>query len=163
MKLSKTKYVTVTGIGIALYVAVSFLLKIPLVNHISLDLGYIILGVYCYLYGGIVGAIVAGVGCTLVSYLSSGFFPTGWLLGNLAIGFICGWFFQTGRSMWLNVLVTIASVFLGILIIKTAVEVPLYGVPLEAKLVSNSVAFITDSITMVIGVLIAPRIKKILK
>ena len=65
--------------------------------------------------------------------------------------------------MWLNILVTVASVFLGILVIKTAIEVPLYGVPLQAKLVSDSVASITDGITMIIGVVIAPKIQGILK
>ena len=30
----------VVGLGIALYVALSFVAKIPLVGHISLDLGY---------------------------------------------------------------------------------------------------------------------------
>lgn len=160
MSLDRTRRITATGIGIALYAVVSMILKIPLVNHITLDLRYVVLGVYCYLYGGTIGAIVGAVGCVLVSYFTTGFFPAGWLVGNTAIGSICGSYFKYRKSMAKNILVTIASIILGILVIKTAIEVLLYGVPLQAKLVSDSVASITDSITMVIGVLIAPKIAR---
>lgn len=68
----KTKDICLTALGIALYVCVSMLIKIPVVGHISLDLGYIVLAVYCYTYGGISGAIVGCCGCFLVSLIASG-------------------------------------------------------------------------------------------
>ena len=86
-----TKKVAIIGLGIALYVAISMLLKIPIgIGHLALDLGYIVLAVYCYLYGATIGAIVGACGCTLVSLLASGMFPLGWLLGNAFIGCACG-------------------------------------------------------------------------
>lgn len=82
----KLKFICATAFGIALYVAVSMLIKIPVIGHISLDLGYIVLAVYCYIMGPASGAIVGGIGCTFVSLLASGWFPAGWLLGNAFIG-----------------------------------------------------------------------------
>ena len=91
--MKKTKKICPTALGIALYVALSMTAKIPFVGQISLDLGYIVLAVYCWMFGSVVGGIVGAVGCTLVSLLASGWFPPGWLVANLYIGLFCGWIF----------------------------------------------------------------------
>lgn len=157
------KFICVTALGIAVYVAVSMLLKIPLgVGHLALDLGYIVLAVYCFTMGPISGAIVGAVGCTFISLLSSGWFPIGWLLGNAFIGACCGCMYKLKKDkMWLNCLYTILIVFVGIGVIKTAIECLLYNIPFPVKFAKNAVAFATDAIVMCIGVSIAPKIEKI--
>lgn len=152
-----TKRICVTALGIALYVVVSMTIKIPMIAHISLDLGYIVLAVYCYHFGPVSGAIVGGAGCVLISLLTSGWFPPGWLLGNIAIGGLCGSQYKKNGS-FNNIVVTVLSIATGIWVIKTAVECTLYGIPVSVKLVSNGVAAITDAVVMCIGVLIAQKL-----
>lgn len=153
-----TKKLCLTALGIALYVVLSMTVKIPMIAHISIDLGYIVLAVYCYHFGPVSGAVVGGASCVLVSLLSSGWFPPGWMLGNIAIGGLCGSQYKE-RATINNIIVTVLSIATGIWVIKTAVECPLYGIPVSVKLVSNGVAAITDAIVMCIGVLIAPKLR----
>ncbi len=160
--MSKTKSVCLTGIGIALYVVLSMLIKIPVIGHISLDLGYIVLAIYCYFYGEISGAIVGACGCFLVSLLGSGWIGIGWPLGNLFIGAVCGRTYKMKKwDILFHILFTIVAVFIGIGLIKTIIECAMYSIPFEVKFVKDCVAFIMDAITMCIGLLIANNIKKI--
>lgn len=158
------KKIVLTALGIALYVAVSMLLKIPLgVGFIALDLGYIVFAVYCHLYGPTMGAIVGAGGCVLVSLLTNGLFPIGWALGQIAIGVICGLVYTRCEKAWIKILASIGAVAIGILGIKTLVECTLYGIPLAVKLTKNGVAAAADAVVMLIGLGIAPRIKQLAK
>lgn len=150
--------ICVTGLGVALYVALSFVAKIPLIGHISLDLGYIALAIYAYYFGPVIAAIVGGCGCVLVSLLASGWFPFGWLLGNIAIGIICGKEYSRG-DLLSRLIVTILAVLFGVAIVKTVVECLLFSIPLMAKLPKNAIAAAVDAIAMVLGLLLAPKIK----
>ena len=87
--MKKTTKITLTAVGVAMYVVLSMIAKIPVIAHISLDLGYIVLAVYCYHMGAVSGMIVGGAGCVLVSLLTTGWFPPGWFAGNLLIGLWC--------------------------------------------------------------------------
>lgn len=151
------KWLTLVALGIALYFVLSLSIKIPLINHISLDLGYIVLAVYCYAMGWLPGMIIGGTGCVLISLLTSGWFPPGWFLANLLIGSGCGLFYKQDRPIY-NSFISVIFVFLGVMLIKSLVESYMFGIPLEAKLITNAIAASTDSLGMVIGVLIAPRI-----
>ena len=147
--MSKTKKICLTALGIALYVCVSMLIKIPVVGHISLDLGYIVLAVYCYIYGGVSGAIVGSCGCFLVSLIASGWIAIGWPLGNFLIGALCGAVYartkgKSGATL-INTAVTVAAVFVGVAVIKTVVECALYSLPVAAKFAKNLVAFSMDA------------------
>lgn len=167
-KYMNTKKICITALGVALYVCVSMLLKIPLIAHISFDLGYIVLAVYCYHFGALPGAVVGGGGAVLVSLLASGWFPPGWMLGNVAIGYICGSVFATSKDnvaecvktkiLISNIVTAFISVIIGIWIIKTVIEVSLYGVPVSVKLLTNGVAALTDAIVMCVGVIIAEKL-----
>lgn len=162
-----TKYITTVALGVALYVALSMVAKIPIpVGHLALDLGYVVLAVYAYSVGPVAAAIVGGVGCVAVSMLSSGWFPIGWLLGNILIGILCGGDYRHGRTAR-NVFVSIYSVLLGILVVKTVVECSLYDIPYMVKIPKNLVAATMDAVVMSFGsafaALIHPQIKKILR
>lgn len=160
---NSTKRICLIAMGIALYVCVSMIISIPIVGHISLDLGYIVLAIYCYLYGSVAGAIVGTGGCFFVSLLSSGWIPIGWMLGNLFIGVICGRAYSVTKgekyAPWINLFVTIVAVFVGIGLIKTVVECVLYSIPVSVKFAKDLVAFAMDATTMCAGLLLSSKIK----
>lgn len=171
-----TRYITVTAMGIALYVVLSMTMKIPVISHISLDLGYVAIALMCYHYGAISGMIVAGAGCVLNSLISSGWFPPGWFVGNLVIGLVCGLVytrlakFNITRVYYnvLCILITVAMVFIGVGGIKTLIECHLYNIPIAVKLPKNAIAALMDSIVMSIGLLFAQHrafngLKKLVK
>lgn len=155
--MNSTKKLSFTAFGIALYVCLSMSLKIPVIGHIGLDLGYIVFAVYCARMGPYWGAAVGGIGCVLVSLLSSGWFPPGWLLGNIAIGLICGGYYKN-RTVAEKIFVTSLSVLLGIAWIKTIVECGLYQIPFLVKFPKNFIAFFMDAAVMSFGVIINERI-----
>ncbi len=162
--MNKTKQICITALVIALYVAFSMMVKIPVVGHISLDLGYIVFAVYAYRYGWITGTIVGVAGCTLVSMLASGWFPIGWILGQFLIGTLCGNAYtaddDTKAMIW-NIAITIFSVLIGIAGVKTAVECLVYEIPLAVKLPKNTTAAVMDCVVMSVGVVLARYIDKV--
>ena len=160
MKRDSVVWICQIALGIALYVAVSMMLKIPTgIGHISLDLGYIVLAVYCMRFGPIGGAIVGGAGCTIVSLLSSGWFPLGWLLGNALIGVICGKVYQKDKSVcWTNFAITVAAVLLGVGVVKTVVECALFSIPYAVKIPKNMIAAAMDAAVMSVGLVVADQL-----
>ena len=158
--MSITRKVAFTGMGIALYVVLSMVAKIPVIAHISLDLGYIAFAVILYHIGVIPGTIVGAAGCVLVSLLTTGWFPPGWLVGNIVIGLMCGLLIQrdgTWQATIINVFVCVVAVGIGILGLKTLIECHLYGIPLMVKLPKNAVAFAMDAVVMSAGMVFAQR------
>lgn len=153
------KKMTYTAIGIALYVALSMVLKIPVIGHIGLDLGYIVLAVYCMKFGAVSGAIVGACGCTLVSLIMSGWFPPGWFVGNLVIGLICGKFYEKKNKIR-NIVVTGIAVLIGILVIKTVIECYMFSIPFMVKIPKNTIAAVMDMFVMWIGLFVSDKIVK---
>lgn len=156
--MNKTKYIAYMGVGIALYVALGMTVKLPLVAHISTDLGYVAYGTFLAIFG--VPAVVIGtIGCIIESMLVSGWFPIGWALGQIFIGVTCGYVFVHCKNDIVNVIAIIVSVFIGIGIIKTIVECNLFGIPFDVKFAKNIVATIADIIPMIVGYYISKRLK----
>lgn len=162
----RTRLLCATALGVAAYVALSMSFKLPIVRNIGLDLGYIALAICCYLYGSGCGAVVGGMGCAVVSLLTSGWFPPGWVLGNAFIGALCGSSYNrdgSKRAFAENASVSYGACLIGIGVIKTVVECLLFHLPLGAKIVSNGLAGAIDGFAMEVGVLIAPAIHRALK
>ena len=153
------KKMTYTAIGIALYVALSMVLKIPVIGHIGLDLGYIVLAVYCMKFGAVSGAIVGACGGTLVSLIMSGWFPPGWFVCNLVIGLICGKFYEKKNKIR-NIVVTGIAVLIGILVIKTVIECYMFSIPFMVKIPKNTIAAVMDMFVMWIGLFVSDKIVK---
>lgn len=157
--MNKTKKVAFAAIMSALYVCLSMAVKIPVIGHISLDLGYIAFAVACYFGGPLIGAACGAIGCIIVSTISSGLFPIGWAAGNALIGAICGIIYKK-RGNLICTVATIVSIFLGVGVVKTAVECSLYGIPLAVKVPKNMIAFTMDSVVMVGGYYVAKVVDK---
>ena len=156
--MKKTKKIALLGMGLALYVVLGAMVKIPLIAHIQTDLGYIAFG-FMLFYLGWQATIIGVAGCLLESLLFSGWVPMGWMLGQAFIGISCGIAYKKIKPIWINILLTVLAVFIGIGLIKTGVECKLYDIPLLIKLPKNVIAFVADSIPMILGYVLAKTTK----
>ena len=148
----RVKWISMTGMGIALFVVFSLCLQVPVFENYYLCLGYVVVAVYCYSFGVTSGTIVAVLGVVIYCILIGGLrgLP-GWALGNVVIGIACGLAFHKAREMQnkalratLCILAVIVSCAAGILGIKSIVEAILYAQPLWARVLKNSYAFVAD-------------------
>ena len=156
--MSKTKHITYFGIAIALYVVLGMMVKIPLIGHIGTDLGYVVFGFCCYTFGW-TALIIGVIGCIIESMLISGWIPIGWMLGQALIGAVCGLVYRRNYNKIVDILVTVFSVFVGIVVIKTAVECTLYSIPVAVKMPKSITAFVADTVPMLIGLFIGYKYK----
>ena len=156
--MNRTRKITYLGMGIALYVVLSMTVKIPLINQIKTDFGYLAFGAFLNLFG-MEGTLVGVLGCIIANSFVGSAFPPGWVLGQIFIGVFCGLLLKKTDKLWLKSLITVVAVFIGIGVIKTAVEVWLFQIPFEVKVIRNLIAFVADAIPMVIGVIISDKMK----
>jgi len=156
--MRKNKKIAYLGIGIALYVVLSTMVIIPIVNRIKLDLGYIIFGYYLKVFG-YSSTIVAVAGCIISNLLKGGSFPIAWAIAQAFIAICLSYIFSKTKKTWIEIIASIIIMYIGIGLIKTFLEVLLFQLPLEAKLLSNFVAFIADTIPLIIGIFLSRKIK----
>ena len=154
---SKTRTLTYMGLGVALYVVLSFTVKIPLLARIRTEPGYIAFGVFLCLFG-YPATSVGVLGCIIANLLYSGTFPIGWALGQLFIGLFCSFLFPKLKSIWAKLAAGTVAVFIGIALIKTVTESLLFDLPFAAKLVRGLVAAAADVLPFLVGILISSRI-----
>ena len=172
--MSITKKITVCGIGIALFVALSLCLQVPVFENYYLCLGYLVMAVYCYCVSPLSGVLVGTLGTVLYCFLINGLrgMP-GWALGNVAIGFIMGYCFIGTRKFKhklvefvVSIICIIGATCIGILGIKSGVECFLYAQPFVARVISNTPAFIADVVMLIVSYpickMLHPHIKRIL-
>ena len=156
--MKRTRLIAFMGVGIGLYVVLSSFVIIPIVNRIKLDLGYIIFGLYLNKFG-IISTVVGVFGCIISNLLKGGSFPIAWAIGQLFIGLSLGYLFSRTDKLYLKIIYAIIMCFIGIVVIKTIIEVSLYELPLYAKILSNSAAFVADVIPMIIGIVLSLKVK----
>lgn len=162
--MSNTKKISYLAMGVALYVALAHVVKIPIIAHIQTDLGYVAFGLYCALFGW-PAFIVGTLGCIIESLLFTGFFPTGWTLGQVLIGIVCGITYRRLSEPKLSytvikIAVTIFAVFIGVAVIKTIVECAIWSLPLGIKFARNCIATAADIPPMLVGLFLGERFKK---
>lgn len=165
---SKTQFITLNGIGIALFVVLTMCLQVPVFENYYLCLGYVVMMVYCYRYGAASGAIVGSLGVVLYCVLTSGLrgMP-GWTIGNLAIGIVCGIAFMRLKKLesdWLRrglmVLVIVVMTAVGILGLKSLTECLLYAQPMAVRMAKNSYAFVADVVMMIVSIPVCELLDK---
>lgn len=155
--MTKTKYIAFSAMGIALYVALSYAVRVPVFENYYICLGYAALLAWCYIFGPGMGCIVGGLGCVLYCLLTSGLrgMP-GWTLGNLFIAFTLGLSFKVTAALGkrpiravLEIIAIAAATAIGILVIKSYTEVLLYAQPMALRVGKNIYAFVSDIVVLV--------------
>lgn len=156
----KTLKLCVTAMGIALFVALSVCLQVPVFENYYLCLGYLAMAVFCYSLGALPGTAVGVLGVVLYCLIINGMrgMP-GWALGNAVIGIALGCVFKNTKRMKnkvlataINVAVVAVSVIAGILGIKSLTESLLYLQPFTVRVAKNSYACVADIVMLLISV-----------
>ena len=165
----KTKDITFVGVGIALFVALSMCLRVPVFENYYLCLGYIVMTVYIWCFKWYEGAIIGFVGVILycvVGDLGFNGMP-GWALGNVAIGLILGMalkLIQKLQSKTLQVILTavaaVIATFVGIEIIKSLIDSFIVSQPFPVRFAKNMTSFIADVFVIVISLPVCALIEK---
>ena len=170
-KIFTIRFIATTGIGIALYVALSLCLQVPVFQNYYLCLGYVVMAVYLYSFGIISGTIIGVSGCILHCLLISGLrgMP-GWSLGNLFIGITLGITFKLVKALKnkplqyiINIVATVLYTAVGMLLIKSYTEVLLYAQPFILRITNNSYAFFANSFVLVLSLPLCINLDRILQ
>ena len=155
----KTKRISLTAIGIALFVVLSMCLQVPVFENYYLCLGYVVMAVFCYSFGTLSGTLVGFFGVILYCVVISGMrgMP-GWALGNIVIGAALGMTFKATRKLksivlqtGIHCVVIVAAAALGILVIKSETESLLYLQPFAVRAAKNMSAFIADAVMLILS------------
>lgn len=168
----KTRSVTFMGLGIALFVALSMCLRVPVFENYYLCLGYIVMTIYIWNFAWYEGAIVGSLGvvlyCTIGGLGFNGM--PGWTLGNIVIGLILGVTIKKiqrlknkSLQVALIALVAIIATFFGIEIIKSLVDSIIVGQPISVRIAKNTTSFISDAFVIVASLPICLATEKIAK
>ena len=153
------KKICINGIGIALFVVMTLCLQVPVFENYYLCLGYVAMAFYTYYFGTTSGVLVGTVGVFLYCILTGGLrgMP-GWILGNVVIGIICGITAKIVKKhdrKYIKEILMITSVIIsaaiGILVVKSLVEVALYSLPFMLRVTNNIFAFVADVVVLVLG------------
>ena len=153
------KKICINGIGIALFVVMTLCLQVPVFENYYLCLGYVAMAFYTYYFGTTSGVLVGTIGVFLYCLLTGGLrgMP-GWILGNVVIGIICGITAKIVKKYdrkYIKEILMITSVIvstaIGILVVKSLVEVALYSLPFMLRVTNNIFAFVADVVVLVLG------------
>lgn len=170
----KTLKLCVTAMGIALFVALSVCLQVPVFENYYLCPGYLVMSVCCYSFGVLQGTAVGVLGVVLYCLVISGMrgMP-GWALGNIVIGIVLGSTFaftkkmrSKAAGMAVNIVLTVISVAAGILGVKSLTEHVLYLQPFAVRAAKNIYACAADIAVLIISlpfaVLMDGKIRRLL-
>ena len=156
--MTKTiKNICFTAMGVALYVVLTLCLQVPVFENYYLCLGYVSMMVFCYYFGAASGITVGVLGVVLYCLLINGLrgLP-GWAAGNLVIGLVvgltCSFTKKMENAVLRNIIIAIAvilSTAIGILGIKSIVEVILYAQPMLVRVAKNIYAFVADVVVLI--------------
>lgn len=165
-----TKHICLTAMGIALYVVLALCLQVPVFENYYLCLGYVSMMVFCYYFGAASGITVGVLGVVLYCLLINGLrgLP-GWAAGNLVIGLVvgltCSFTKRMENTVLRNIIIAAAVVLstaIGILGIKSIVEVILYAQPMIVRVAKNIYAFVADVVVLIASLPICFCLKKVI-
>ena len=165
----KTRFITNTALGIALFVVASLLLQVPFFQNYYLCLGYIVMAVYTYFFGSLCGMLVGALGtlfyCLIIGHMNG---VIGWMLGNVLIVLMLSAVFRLTekmRSQTVKVIiwaiVMVLATLLGIVGVKSLTETLLFKVPIVTRMAKNVYAFVGDAVTLVISIPVILLVEKV--
>ena len=165
---NRVQWICVTAVGIALFVALSLCLQVPVFENYYLCLGYAAMMVYCCFFGTLSGTLTGALGVVLYCLLISGLrgMP-GWAMGNIVIGVVMGLTFRLTKRMKrraVRIAVQIAAIVLsvtaGILVVKSVTESLLYGQPFAVRAAKNVYAWAADLVMMTASLPVCHMLEK---
>ena len=165
----KVKDITFIAVGIALFVALSMCLRVPVFENYYLCLGYIVMTVYIWCFKWYEGAVIGFLGVILYCVIGGLGFNgmPGWAAGNIAIGFIVGItlkYVKRIRNKVLQVVLTaivaVAATFIGIELIKSIIDSFVVGQPFPVRFVKNMTSFVSDAFVIVVSLPICALVEK---
>lgn len=151
------KNISFTAMGVALCVVLALCLQVPVFENYYLCLGYVSMMVFCYYFGAASGITVGVLGVVLYCLLINGLrgLP-GWAASNLVIGITVGLTCSFTRKMentvLRNIIIAVAiilSTAIGILGVKSIVEVIIYAQPMLVRVAKNIYAFVADVVVLI--------------
>ena len=154
----KTKDITFLALGIALFVALSMCLRVPVFDNYYLCLGYIVMTVYIWCFNWYEGAVIGFFGVILYCMIGGLGFNgmPGWAVGNIVIGLITGVslkYIQRIENKTLQVVLTavvaVIATFAGIEVIKSLIDSVVVGQPFFVRVVKNFTSFVADAFVIV--------------
>lgn len=161
------KKICLTAVGTALFVVLSLCLQVPVFENYYLCLGYAVMMVFCYYFGPFSSVIVGGLGVVLYCLLISGLrgMP-GWAAGNiviaLAVSLACKYTSELRNRLIRRLLllgVIIFATAIGILGVKSVVEMLLYAQPFFLRAAKNIYAFVADIVVMAVSLPLCERLE----
>ena len=165
----KTRDITFIAIGIALFVALSMCLRVPVFENYYLCLGYIVMTVYIWCFKWYEGAVIGFLGVILYCIIGGLGFNgmQGWSVGNIAIGLIIGAvlpYIKRIKNKTLQVVLTavaaIAATFVGIELVKSFIDSFVVGQPFVVRFAKNMTSFIADAFVIVVSLPICVLVEK---
>ena len=154
----KTKDITFLALGIALFVALSMCLRVPVFDNYYLCLGYIVMTVYIWCFSWYEGAVIGFFGVILYCMIGGLGFNgmPGWAVGNIVIGLITGVslkYIQRVENKTLQVVLTaivaVVATFAGIEIMKSLIDSVVVGQPFFVRVAKNFTSFVADAFVIV--------------
>ena len=165
----KTRDITFIAVGIALFVALSMCLRVPVFENYYLCLGYIVMTVYIWCFKWYEGAVIGFFGVILYCLAGGLGFNgmPGWAVGNIAIGLIVGMALKPIKKLenkTLQVILTavaaVAGSFVGIELIKSLIDSFVVGQPFALRFAKNMTSFIADAFVIVISLPLCALLEK---
>lgn len=165
----KTRDITFIAVGIALFVALSMCLRVPVFDNYYLCLGYIIMTVYIWCYKWYEGAVIGFLGVILYCVIGGLGFNgmPGWAAGNIAIGLIVGLALKRIKKIKnkvlqvvLTAIAAIAATFVGIEFIKSFIDSFVVAQPFAVRFVKNMSSFIADAFVIVASLPVCALVEK---
>ena len=165
----KTKDIAFLAVGVALFVALSMCLRVPVFENYYLCLGYIVMTVYIWCFKWYEGAIIGFLGVILYCMIGGLGFNgmPGWSVGNIAIGLIMGIslkHIKKVKSELLQVILTaivaILATFIGIQLIKSLIDSYVVSQPFLIRFGKNMTSFIADAFVIVVSLPICSLVEK---
>ena len=181
------KNITYMAIGIALFVVTSMCLRVPVFENYYLCLGYVVMTVYIWCFKWYEGAAVGFFGVWLYCLIGSLGFngAPGWAIGNIVIGIILGFTIPAIRNLtnklvkkdviddtkaeklYITIplvgLVAVFATFVGIMLVKSAVDMVVVSQPFTVRFIKNLNSFIADAVVIVFSIPICLVLEKPLK
>lgn len=165
----RIKDITFIAVGIALFVALSMCLRVPVFENYYLCLGYIVMTVYVWCFKWYEGAIIGFLGVILYCVIGGLGFNgmPGWAVGNIFIGLIVGFGLKYIRKLKrktlqviLTAVVAIIGTFIGIEIIKSFIDSFIVGQPFVVRFAKNLTSFISDAFVIVVSLPVCALVEK---